>query len=165
MKSISHLTKRNTVPRTLTWSRLLETNTCYTRSSQTPSHPWHTGKAMACNPISVKGMLRRTPERPRKIVTIWQEKLKTIKSKVSGPKPGQVQLRKFHLSKTSHSNIKKLRPQCSFMGQMIYKNQTEKGGHTHHTTTIPPNHVPLVSDVTSILELTGCTSCRGDCIH
>lgn len=47
----------------------------------------HTDRAMACNPISVKGMLRRAPERPRKIVTTWEGELKTIKSEVSGPKP------------------------------------------------------------------------------
>lgn len=29
-----------TAPRTLTWSRLLQMYTCYTRSSLTPSHPW-----------------------------------------------------------------------------------------------------------------------------
>lgn len=49
--------------------------------------------------------------------------------------------------------------------KMIYKNQTEKGRHAYHTTTIPPNHIPLVSDGISVLELTGCTSCRGDSTH
>lgn len=49
------------------------------------------------------------------------------------------------------------------MGQRLFIITKQKRGHTHHTTTTPPNHIPLVSHL--LLELTGCSSCWGGSTH
>lgn len=66
MKTMSNLKNPNTVPRTLTWSKVLESILTIKSAHR---GPLHTGKTLACNHIAVKDTLRSNPERPSEIVT------------------------------------------------------------------------------------------------
>lgn len=78
MKTMSNLKNLNTVPRTLTWSKVLESILTIKAAHRGPSRPWHAGKTMECNHISLKDTLRSGPEKSSEVAT-KHGKLKIIK--------------------------------------------------------------------------------------